>query len=167
MFLKVIPVAAAAVLSMSAFAVEKEITVTAQVDPIVELLSPAGDALPSDLPMQHVPGKGLSHETFVARIFTNDNKKDIQIRLQTEPKLTHTIDTTAAPIDLTVSVDGNALSTTATTLQAANLFTGADTASKPLTFSIAQKTPGAVATPGLYRGPVRLVVTTAAAATAP
>ncbi|MDN7429214.1 CS1 type fimbrial major subunit [Burkholderia sp. AU45388] len=166
MFLKVIPVAAAAALSMSAFAVEKEITVTAQIDPAIELLSPAGDALPSDLPMQYVPGKGLIVEKFDAKIFSNDNKNDIQIRLQTEPKLTHTTDPAATPIDLTVSVDGAALTTTGTTLKAADLFTGADVNSRSLTFSIAQKKPDAVATPGLYRGPVRLIVTTAAA-TAP
>ncbi|MGN3967134.1 CS1 type fimbrial major subunit [Burkholderia gladioli] len=166
MFLKVIPVAAAAVFSMSAFAVEKEITVTAQVDPIVELLDPSGAALPSDMPMQHLPGKGLSKITFDAKLFAND-KKDIELRLQDEPKLLHTIDTTADPIPLAVSVDGTPLKTTVTTLKAADLFTGNDTVSKTMSFSIEQKTQGAVQTAGLYRGPVRLVVTSAAAATTP
>lgn len=164
MFLKIVPVAAAAVFSMSAFAVEKEITVTAQIDPTVELLTPDGEALPSVLNMDHVPGKGLRKQSFDAKIFSNDKTKDIQIRLQNEAKLMHTINTDAAAIDLTVSVDGKPLKTTATTLTAADLYTDEGTVSKPLSFAIEQKTQGAVAVAGLYRGPVRLVVTHAAAA---
>lgn len=167
MFLKVIPVAAAAVFSMSAFAIEKQITVTAQIDPAIELLDPSGGALPSALPMQYVPGQGLTALSFDARFFSNDNKKDIEIRLREDPKLVHTSDSSARAIELAVNVDGQSLSTGVTKLTATDLFSGNDTASKQVRFTIAQKTQGAVATPGLYSGPVRLIVTTAAAATSP
>lgn len=160
MFLKIAPVAAAALISFSAFAVEKEITVTAQIDPTVELLAADGSALPSNLKMEHIPGSGLRAQTFEAKVFSNATSKNIEIRLQAEPKLTHTIDTSAEAIPLQVTVDGKPLTVTATKLTATELFQDKDSsASKNLTFSIEHKTPGSIAKAGLYSGPVRLVVT--------
>ncbi|QHE91830.1 Cro/Cl family transcriptional regulator [Pandoraea fibrosis] len=163
MFLKIAPVAAAALISFSAFAVEKEITVTAQIDPTVELLAADGSALPSNLKLEHIPGTGLRAQTFDAKIFSNETTKDIEIRLQAEPQLTHTMDTSAVAIPLQVKVDGTPLKLTGTKLAATELFQDKDSkASKKLTFSIEPKTAGTIATAGLYSGPVRLIVTQAA-----
>jgi hypothetical protein len=159
MFLKIAPVAAAALFSLSAFAVEKEITVTAQIDPTVELLSADGSALPSNLKMEHMPGTGLRPQTFEAKVFSNAKDKNIKIRLQAIPVLVHTIDSDAASIPLEVKLDGKALTVEGTTLPAADIFNDKDAGSKNLTFSIEQKTPGAIAKAGLYSAPVRLVVT--------
>lgn len=53
------PVALAALFSLSAMAVQKDITITADIDPTVELLQADGTALPSSLKMTYIPGVGL------------------------------------------------------------------------------------------------------------
>ncbi|SUA90125.1 CS1 type fimbrial major subunit [Pandoraea pulmonicola] len=165
MFLKIAPVAAAALFSLSAFAVEKEITVTAQIDPTVELLSADGSALPSNLKMEHMPGTGLRPQTFEAKVFSNAMDKNIEIRLQADPKLVHTIDSSAEAIPLEVKLDGTALTITGTKLTATDLFADKTAkGSKNLKFSIEQKTAAPIAKAGLYSGPVRLLVTQDASA---
>jgi transposase len=160
MFMKIAPVAAAALFSLSAFAVEKEITVTAQIDPTVELLSADGSALPSNLKMEHMPGTGLRPQTFEAKVFSNAMNKGIEIRLQAVPELIHTIDSSAKSIPLEVELDEKALTVAGTKLTAADLFADKTAkGSKNLKFSIKQKTAAPIETAGLYSGPVRLVVT--------
>lgn len=85
--LKFVPIAAAALMSMSAYAVQKDITVTANIDTTLEMLSADGSALPATVQMQYLPGSGLQATEVNTKIFTNDKAKDLQIRLAAEPSM--------------------------------------------------------------------------------
>lgn len=164
--LKFVPIAAAALMSMSAHAVQKDITVTANVDATVEMLSADGSALPTTMRMQYLPGQGLQATEVKTKIFTNDKAKDLQVRLATDPALKHQTSPGAKEIPLAVKLGASELSTTATTLKAAEIFTGElAQGSNVLPLSIAQKTAGAITEAGNYQGLVSVIVTQSAAST--
>lgn len=163
--LKIAPIAAAALFSMSAFAVQKDITVTASVDPTLEILTADGSALPSSVAMSYMPGKGLQTKEVMTKIFSNDKSKDLQVRLATDVTMTNVTNPGAAPVPLAVKFGGQAITTAATTLKASEMFLGdLSQGSNSLALSISQKTPGELAEAGNYLGVVSLVVTQAAAA---
>ncbi|UEP46742.1 cable pilus major pilin CblA [Burkholderia ambifaria] len=162
--LKYIPIAAVALMSMAAHAAQKDITVTANVDTTVEMLSADGSALPTTMQMQYMPGTGLQSATVSAKIFTNDKAKDLQIRLAAVPSLKNLTTPGAAEIPLAVKLGGTELSTTAATLKASEIFTGElAQGSNALELSIAQKTAAAVTASGSYQGVVSVIVTQSAA----
>lgn len=156
--------AAAALMSMSAHAVQKDITVTATVDTMLEMLSADGSALPTTMQMQYLPGSGLQAAVVNTKIFTNDKAKDLQIRLASSPALRNQTSPGANEIPLKVTLGDTELSTTAATLQAAALFPG-DLAqgSNVLPLSISQKTVAAVTAAGSYQGLVSVILTQSAA----
>ncbi|CAI1142363.1 MULTISPECIES: CS1 type fimbrial major subunit [Serratia] len=159
------PIALAALFSLSAMAVQKDITVTADIDPTVELLQSDGTALPSSIKMTYLPGVGLQKQTLSTKIFTNDATKQVEMRLLATPSLTSITTPTAAAIPLTVSYNGKALTTAVTkdsTLEPAVLFPNGrlDGGSVPFDLVIAQSTPGLVTTSGSYQGVVSLVLNT-------
>ncbi|MBY4672336.1 cable pilus major pilin CblA [Burkholderia multivorans] len=163
--LKIAPIAAAALFSMSAFAVQKDITVTATIDPTLEILSADGSALPSSVTMAYMPGKGLQAKEVMTKIYSNDKSKDLQVRLANEVTLTNQTSPGAAPVPLSVKFGGQEITTAATTLKSAELFPG-DLAegSHSVALSISQKTVGTVADAGIYQGVLSLIVTQSAAA---
>ncbi|MCA8352493.1 cable pilus major pilin CblA [Burkholderia cepacia] len=162
--LKYVPIAAAALMSMSAHAVQKDITVTANVDTTLEMLSADGSALPTTMQMQYLPGSGLQAAEVNTKIFTNDKAKDLQIRLAAEPALKNQTSPGAKEIPLAVKLGTTALSTTATTLKASEIFTGElAQGSNVLPLSIEQKTVGAITAAGSYQGLVSVIVTQSAA----
>lgn len=159
--LKYIPIAAA-LISMSAFAVQKDITVTANIDTTLEMLSADGSPLPNTLQMQYLPGTGLQSAVVNTKIFTNDKAKDLQIRLVAEPSMKNQTNPGANQIPLKVSLGDTVLSTTSATLKAAELFTGElEQGSNVLPLSIAQKTVEAVTASGSYQGLVSVILTQA------
>ncbi|RQR61987.1 Cro/Cl family transcriptional regulator [Burkholderia sp. Bp9125] len=163
--LKYVPIAAAAALmSMSAYAVQKDITVTANVDTTLEMLSADGSALPTTMQMQYLPGTGLQAAVVNTKIFTNDKAKDLQVRLAATPSLKNQVNPGAKDIPLTVKLGDTELTTTAATLKTADLFPG-DLAqgSNVLPLSIGQKTVAAVTASGSYQGLVSVVITQSAA----
>lgn len=162
MFLKIAPIAAAALFSISAFAVEKEFTVTAQIDPTIELLRPDGTALNPNLTMGHSPVTGLSAVNFDAKVFTNDATKAVEFRLSGAPQLLNQTVPSADAIPLAVRVDGKAVTVEGIKMNPNELFHGDDKGSKVLPISIAQATPAPITSAGVYTGAVRLVVTQAA-----
>ncbi|VWC47143.1 cable pilus major pilin CblA [Burkholderia lata] len=163
--LKIVPIAAAALFSMSAFAVQKDITVTANVDPTLEILTADGSALPSSVAMSYMPGKGLQTKEVMTKIFSNDKTKDLQVRLATDAVMTNVTSPGATSIPLSVKLGNDVITTEATTVKAATIFLGdLSQGSSALPLSISQKTPGEVAEAGNYLGVVSLVVTQAAAA---
>ncbi|WP_321906736.1 cable pilus major pilin CblA [Burkholderia cenocepacia] len=162
--LKIVPIAVAALFSMSAFAVQKDITVTASVDPTLEILTADGSPLPSSVAMSYMPGKGLLTKEVMTKIFSNDKTKDLQVRLAADVNMTNRTSPGAAPVPLSVTLGGNVITTAATTLKAAEIFTGDLAAgSNALALAISQKTPGEVAAAGNYQGVVSLIVTQSAA----
>lgn len=167
--LKFVPIAAAALMamSMSAHAVQKDITVTATVDTTLEMLSADGSALPTTMQMQYLPGTGLQPAVVNTKIFTNDKTKDVQIRLASSPSLTNQTSPGSAAVPLKVKLGGNELTTTASTLTAATTFPGTVAeGSVVLPLSIAQSTVAEVPA-GSYQGLVSLVLTQAAAVVTP
>lgn len=158
------PTAVAALMSMSAHAVQKDITVTANIDTTLEMLSADGSALPATMQMQYLPGTGLQAAVVNAKIFTNDKAKDLQIRLAAEPSLKNQTSPGAKEIPLAVSLGDTALSTTAVTLKTAELFPGElAQGSNVLPLSISQKAAEAVTASGSYQGLVSVILTQSAA----
>jgi hypothetical protein len=140
-------------------AVQKDITVNANVDASIDMTQPDNTALPSSINMQYLPGKGLTPFNLNTKIWSNDAKAGVNIRLVRAASLADVNGTTTIP--LTVSLGGKTLSLTNMLLDAATLFpagisNGSDVL--PLRFAQAAQTP--VAT-GTYSGIVSLIVTQA------
>ncbi|KVG35449.1 cable pilus major pilin CblA [Burkholderia diffusa] len=162
--LKFVPIAAAALMSMSAYAVQKDITVTANIDTTLEMLSADGSALPATVQMQYLPGSGLQATEVNTKIFTNDKAKDLQIRLAAEPSMKNQTNPGAPEIPLSVNLGSTELSTTAATLKASEIFTGElAQGSNVLALSIKQKKAEALTASGNYQGVVSVIVTQSAA----
>ncbi|WP_447088447.1 MULTISPECIES: CS1 type fimbrial major subunit [Enterobacter] len=147
--------------AFSSQASENNITVQASVDPTVSLTLADGSALPSTVTMQYQAGVGLVAYKNNVKLWSNDATKNLQINLGAIPKLTD--QNGANPIELAVSLNGVALSTTASTFTAASLFPGGvnTNGSSPLPLVISQKTFAPVTTAGNYSGLVNIVVTQA------
>ncbi|WP_343463863.1 CS1 type fimbrial major subunit [Pantoea sp.] len=146
----------------SALAAEATITVTANVDPVVELRNADGSLLSQTLQMGYTPGVGLDGIDLPTRIFSNDQSKGVKVRLASSAQLTHISDTSVTAIPLRVSLNGSALSTTETTLDANTLFNdttaGAPGQSVILPLKIEQTTKAPVTTAGTYQGLVQLIL---------
>lgn len=154
--------AAAFIAAFSAGAVQRDITVTADIDSTIDVTQADGTALPSSVAMQYLPGKGLSAYRQSIKFWSNTADRDLNIRLATSPSLTDL--NGANPIPLSVTVNGTALSTTASTLTYASLFpAGITNGSSAVPLMISQTTPGVVTASGRYSGIVSLVVTQATA----
>ncbi|MET3219143.1 Cro/Cl family transcriptional regulator [Burkholderia stabilis] len=159
--LKFIPIAAVALMSMSAFAVQKDITVTANVDTSLELLSADGSALPTNMKMQYLPGVGLQATSVSTKIFTNDKTKDLWILLAATPSLKNQTNPGAAEIPLKVKFSdldlssGNPVKLVTQTLFQGDLADG----SIALPLSVEPATVAPVTAAGTYQGLVSMVLT--------
>ncbi|EAO6614202.1 TPA: hypothetical protein NPB33_004220 [Salmonella enterica subsp. enterica serovar Kintambo] len=94
-------VALSLLLATGAQAVEKNITVTASIDPTLDMAMADGTALPSNIDMQYNPVSGLQDYTLQTKIFTNATDKNITMRLLAPVTLTNTVNSTQT-IPLTV-----------------------------------------------------------------
>jgi hypothetical protein len=166
--IKYIPVIAMSMMSFSALAVQKDITVVADIDPTLEMLQPDGSALPSTMRLSYVPGSGLQKQSVQTRIFANDASQDLQVRLAVEPKLTPITNTSADPIPLSVALGDKALSVTPTVLKAADVFPDANaTSTMNLPLEIKPTKAASVTAAGSYQGVVSVVLTQAAKSVTP
>ncbi|WP_297202854.1 CS1 type fimbrial major subunit [uncultured Pluralibacter sp.] len=152
----------ALVTAFSAGAAQRDITVTASIDPTVDVTKADGSALPAAVEMQYLPGKGLQAHQEQIKFWSNTEDRALNVSLVAEPSLTDTQGANAIP--LSVSINGQTLSTAATSFAYATTFPGGVTnGSSAMPLVISQKTPGAVTAAGTYSGVVSLVVTQAAA----
>ncbi len=158
--LTLVPALALALVSFSAAATQKDITVVASVDPAVELLQADGTPLPTTMTMAYLPGTGLQPTEVNTRIFTNAIS-NMSIRLAAMPTLINNTNAAAPAVPLAVTFGGTAVTTTAVVLTQANLFPGGDITggSVAQALRISQATPGAIALAGTYQGVVGVVVT--------
>lgn len=158
--IKLVPALALALVSFSAAAVQKDITVVASVDPAVELLQADGTPLPTSMTMAYLPGNGLQATEVNTRIFTNA-ASDMSVRLAAAPSLINNTNAAAPAIPLAVTFGGTAVTTTAIVLTEANLFPGGDITAGSIAqmLRISQATPGAITHAGTYQGVVGVVVT--------
>ncbi|MEX1841620.1 fimbrial protein [Enterobacter cloacae] len=141
-------------------AVQKDITLTATVDPSLDMTLSDGSAIPASQVMQYLPGIGLEDISMMTKIWSNDATKDLNMRLVSQPQLVNTTGATATPVPLSVSWGGQALSTTDTQLTAADLFPSgkSDQGSVAKELRITQSTKGALSA-GNYSGVVSIYLT--------
>lgn len=163
--LKIVLGASALVAAFSVSAVQRDITVTASIDPSIEVTKADGSALPASVEMQYLPGKGLQPYQEHIKFWSNTEDRALNVSLASVPSLTDSAGENAIP--LSVSVNGQALTTSSTSFAYATTFPGGVTnGSSAMPLVIAQKTPGAITSPsGTYSGIVSLVVTQATAPT--
>ncbi|MTD28098.1 CS1 type fimbrial major subunit [Erwinia sorbitola] len=159
---KLIAVAGMLVTAFGTSAVQRDITVTADIDPTVDITLADGSSLPSSIAMQYLPGKGLAAHKENIKFWSNTEDRALNVSLANAPSLTDANGSNAIP--LSVSVNGKKLSTTATSLAYATTFpSGIANGSSTMPLVIAQATPGNVSSAGTYTGIVSLIVTQATA----
>ncbi|WP_241579867.1 CS1 type fimbrial major subunit [Rosenbergiella nectarea] len=151
----------AAVFSVSA--AQRDITVTAEIDPTVDITLADGSPLPTTATMQYLPGKGLADYSEQVKLWSNTADRDLIVSLVNAPSLKDS--NGANTIPLKVTLNGSALSTTSSTLTFASTFPhGVTNGSSAMPLVISQANAGAATTAGSYSGIVSIVVAQAAAA---
>lgn len=162
--LKIAGLMTALALSASAYAVQKDITVVADIDPTLELLQPDGSALPQTVRLNYIPGVGLQSQSIQTKIFTNLVTKDVNMRLVNAPVLAPMTNPAAAAIPLAVQYNKVALTTTAVTLKAADIYAAGGVgagSSMAMPLTIGPATVAASVAAGSYQGVVSIVLTQA------
>ena len=148
--------------SMGASAVEKNITVTASVDPTIDLLQADGKALPNAISLTYSPAaKGFEPYTLPTAVHTNDDTKGVVVKLSTDPKLTNILQPNTQ-IPMSVTLGGKTLTTAAQTFTADEMNVGATGMSsissvKDLVIQAQQQATAA----GNYQGVVSIILTQA------
>lgn len=157
---KIALAAANLVAAFSASAAQRDITVTANIDPTVDVTKADGSALPAAVQMQYLPSRGLQSYQEQIKFWSNTEGRALNVSLISEPSLTDGAGANAIP--LSVSINGKALSTAATSLPYATTFpAGVTNGSSAMPLVIAQKKPEVIIAAGNYSGVVSLVVTQA------
>jgi hypothetical protein len=147
----------ATIASGTAMAVQKDITVTADVDPSLEITAMDGSALPSTIAMAYVPGSGFNSYSFPTAIFANDKTKGINVKMLNAPMLSLVTDPTKT-VPLKVSLGGTELTTADKSISAATLGYNANNKSLQQNLVIEQKTKASVPDAGQYQGMLSLVL---------
>lgn len=168
MMTKLFASVALATASMSAHAVQADITVWANVDPTLALVQADGSPLTDVVEMVYRAGAagtgstaGLVPVTELVRVYSNDVSKGIKVRLGAAASLAPTVATPGAtPVPLTVSLNGTALTPGGVDFDKDVLFTGSGQpgASISMPLTIAQTTPGPIANAGRYQGLVSIIM---------
>ena len=160
-FIKPLMATAIMGLAINAYAVQKDITVTANVDATLDMTTDTGEVLPSTMEMRYMPGVGLEPVTQMTKIYSNDAEKDVNINLAGTPQLMDTVGTNPN-IPLTVKYGELTLTQAQQTMAATTLFPNGDTTNgsiiQPL--KVSQTTQAPVAS-GNYSGVVSVVLTQA------
>lgn len=146
--------------AMSAHAAEAHITVWANVDPTLSLLKADGSALPDAVQLPYRAGQGLSSWTERVRIFSNDTKLDVAVRLAEPAVLVPRVAAAGAvDVPLRVTLNGHELGVAPIDFTADQLFQGAiPGASIEMPLTVAQAVIEPITAAGLYDGPVSLVL---------
>ncbi|EOT7922953.1 CS1 type fimbrial major subunit, partial [Shigella sonnei] len=75
----------------SALAVQKDITVTANVDAALDMTQTDNTALPKAVEMQYLPGQGLQSYQLMTKIWSNDVTKDVKMQLVSPAQLVQSL----------------------------------------------------------------------------
>jgi hypothetical protein len=152
--------AALATVSSSAFAIDTNITLYANVDATLAFQKEDGSALDDSVTLTYQPGgRGLSPWRENTRIFSNDESKDIEVALGSDVELIPNVGSPSAKrVPMTVSLNNMKLTTTAQDLLATQIFDGAITGrSIVLPLVIEQTTAGDLAS-AQYQGMATIVM---------
>lgn len=147
----------------SALAVQKDITVTANVDASIDMTMADNTALPKAVEMQYIPGTGLqTYSVGMTKIWSNATAStagDVHMRLVSPAQLVNTIGAAADPVALTIKWGDTEITTTDNDLKTAAIFpNGADavkTGSVAKELTIAQN-PQTTLETGTYQGVVSI-----------
>ncbi|WP_252120395.1 CS1 type fimbrial major subunit [Symbiopectobacterium purcellii] len=136
----------------------RDITVTASIDPTVDITLSDGTALPDTIAMSYLPSHGLNSVSRSVKLWSNSATADLTIALATSsPSLSAPTTTTTIP--LTVTLNGIELNTASSKLEFAEYFpNGITNGSITIPLVISQTTKGVVSTAGDYSGTVSLVL---------
>lgn len=102
-FAKSLLVAAMFSVAGSALAVQKDITVTANVDAALDMTQTDNTALPKAVEMQYLPGQGLQSYQLMTKIWSNDVTKDVKMQLVSPAQLVQSTDASKI-VPLTVTL---------------------------------------------------------------
>lgn len=148
--------------TMGASAVEKNITVTASVDPTIDLLQSDGSALPTSVALTYSPAvNNFEVYSLNTAVHTNEPSKGVVVKLSAEPVLSNITEPTEQ-IPMTVSWGGTTLSTADATFAADTLNFGASGVagvSSTQQLMIHADTQGAAPSAGNYQGVVSIILT--------
>ncbi|HFL1972545.1 TPA: CS1 type fimbrial major subunit [Stenotrophomonas maltophilia] len=150
--------AALATASLSTHAVESHIKVYTNVDTTLALMKADGSALPDLITLAHIPGQGLNAHTERVRIYTNDETKDIEVRLTTDPSLVLK-GGGGTPIPLAVDLNNKRLTVAAQDFLASDIYDGAlPGASVAMDLRVGQVTRTPITVAGEYEGIVSIAM---------
>ena len=145
--------------SFSTMAIQKDITVNANVDAQLDMTQADNTPLPASIDMQYLPGVGLDNYRMNTKIWSNSATSNVKIRLVSAAQLTSADGGKTVP--LTIHLGDKALSTTDAEFTGTELFPGSiENGSTVLPLIISQTAKGVLET-GKYSGVVSLMLTQA------
>ncbi|EPA1489837.1 CS1 type fimbrial major subunit [Escherichia coli] len=151
--------------TMGASAVEKTISVTASIDPTVDLLQSDGSALPNSVALTYSPAVNKFEDyTINTVVHTNDSDKGVSVKLSANPVLSNVLDPTLQ-IPVSVSFAGQKLTPAGITIDSNALnfaASGVNKVSSTQKLSIHADTTGVTLTAGQYQGLVSIILTRSA-----
>lgn len=144
----------------AASAVEKRITVLANIDPSLEMTQSDGSALPTSITMNYNPVNGIRDSDIYTKLVSNSPNQDITMSLLTPAVLTNNWDPDKT-IPLTVTYNDMPVTTTpwppGQGLKATEAFTDATGISKSMVLRISAPNTDNL-TMGTYQGDVSILV---------
>lgn len=149
----------------SANAAEVVMDLTANIDPTLSVHQADGRPMPQSLDLDYnAMTRELAAPIIHTRLRTNDITKDVSVRLGSAAQLVHQLRADAPPIPVTVQFDGKPITTAATTLPAAQIWTGlSEGESRTMPLAITAK-PAGVGVPvaGRYAGRLEVLLVASA-----
>lgn len=154
-------------LACRASAVQKDIMITADIEPTISLTRADGSELPSDITMSYLAGRGLKSHEEIVKLWSNSDSKNLNISLANAATLTK-VGNNNSVIPLNVSLNNMVLSQYAQSFTYSSIFpNGNNNGSMPLPLVISQANQGPVVEAGRYTGLVSIVLTQATTAPTP
>ncbi|HCF8016669.1 TPA: fimbrial protein [Klebsiella aerogenes] len=161
-YIKPLMIVAAMSTAFSAMAIQKDITVNANVDSQLDMTPADNTPLPASIDMQYLPGRGLESYRLNTKIWSNSATSNVKVRLVSAANLTN--EDGAETVPMTVKLGDKTLNTTDAEFTGSELFPGSvENGSAVLPLTISQTTKGILKT-GQYSGVVSLMLTQATTA---
>lgn len=158
-YIKPLLIVAAMTTSVSTLAIQKDITVNANVDSQLDMTQADNTPLPASIDMQYLPGRGLESYRLNTRVWSNSATSNVKVRLVSAAQLINADGDQTVP--MTVKLGEKTLTTTDAEFTGAELFPGSvENGSSVLPLIISQTTKGILKT-GQYSGVVSLMLTQA------
>lgn len=140
-YFKPLMIVAAMTTSVSALAIQKDITVNASVDSQLDMTQADNTPLPASIDMQYLPGRGLESYRLNTKVWSNSATSNVKVRLVSAAKLANADG--AETIPMTVKLGDKTLSTADVEYTGTELFPGSiENGSAVLPLTISQTTKG-------------------------